>query len=290
MNIDLIIFPSSSINKKKVDEDLYEEYVGCNNTNLFNTIIFSYDNWFNKRKLVLSSNPQTTKKAIYRGWMMHPEIYKQFYEALKLNNIELITSPESYELMHVFPNAYSYLKEDTAKIKTFPLYKQIDVNDIKQYFDKFIVKDYVKSVKGTEFPKYFDSNIAQEDFDNAMDIFYKYRGDLLTGGICIKEYLKLKHYENTTNEYRVFYVNGNILSVSKNSKQQNINAPIVPNELINKYSKLNSPYYTIDFAELEDGTWKILECGDGSVSGLSEFQNIENYYKDLYYTINKERN
>lgn len=204
MNIDLIIFPSSSINKKKVDEDLYEEYVGCNNTNLFNTIIFSYDNWFNKRKLVLSSNPQTTKKAIYRGWMMHPEMYKQFYEDLKLNNIELITSPESYELMHIFPNAYSYLKKDTAKIKTFPLYKQIDVNDIKQYFDKFIVKDYVKSVKGTEFPKYFDSNIAQEDFDNAMDIFYKYRGDLLTGGICIKEYLKLKHYENTTNEYRVF--------------------------------------------------------------------------------------
>lgn len=30
---------------------------------------------------------------------------------------------------------------------------------------------------------------------------------------------------------------------------------------------MDSIYYTIDYAELSDGTWKILEAGDGQVSG-----------------------
>lgn len=34
----------------------------------------------------------------------------------------------------------------------------------------------------------------------------KYRGNLLTGGICIKEFLDLKRYGEKTNEYRVFYI------------------------------------------------------------------------------------
>ena len=33
-------------------------------------------------------------------------------------------------------------------------------------FGRFMVKDFVKSVKGTEFPKYFDKDITQEEFDN----------------------------------------------------------------------------------------------------------------------------
>ena len=40
-----------------------------------------------------------------------------------------------------------------------------------------------------------------------MKLFYNYRGNLYTGGICIKEYLLLRKYGDKTNEYRVFYVN-----------------------------------------------------------------------------------
>ena len=79
--------------------------------------------------------------------------------------------------------------------------------ELQKQFSRFMVKDYVKSVKGTKFPKYFDAAVTQQEFDYWMGEFYKYRGDLLTGGICIKEYLPLKRYENHTNEYRVFYIN-----------------------------------------------------------------------------------
>ena len=149
-----------------------------------------------------------------------------------------------------------------------------------------MVKDFVKSVKGTEFPKYFDKDITQEEFDQWMEVFYKYRGNLLTGGICIKEYLNLKHYGDHTNEYRVFYVNNKIATITRNSGQS-INALLPPQQLLEKYSHLESEYYTIDYAELEDGSWKIIEAGDGQVSGLAEHQDYEQYFKVLYEYLNE---
>ena len=52
-----------------------------------------------------------------------------------------------------------------------------------------MIKDYVKSAKGTELPSRISSAISQQQLDEYLEIFYRYRGDLLTGGICIKEYM-----------------------------------------------------------------------------------------------------
>lgn len=211
--------------------------------------------------------------------------YKQFYHKLLADNIELITAPSEYERMHIFPNAYKLFGDDTAFMKVYPLHEQIAISDLKKYFNRFMVKDFVKSVKGTEFPNFFDVSIAQEEFDNWMEVFYQYRGDLLTGGICIKEFLRLKFYGERPNEYRAFYANGKIVSICKNSGQKNFTQE-PPKEFVEKYKNLPSIYYTVDFAELADGTWKVLEAGDGSVSGLSEFQDAEQYFRALYYALN----
>ena len=140
---------------------------------------------------------------------------------------------------------------------------KVDVEKAKKRFRLFMVKDSVKSVKGTEFPAYFDHTISQAKFDEWMKVFYKYRGDLLTGDICIKEYLDLKRYNGITNEFRVFYADHEIVSICRNS---------------------NQPAYT---AELADGTWKIIEAGDGGVSGLSPGQNLEAYYRALYNALKR---
>ncbi len=283
--INLILYPSSYFDVNKVDEDLKTEYEAAKETGLFETVLFGYDRFIQEGKLTLSRPIKENTKAIYRGWMMKPEQYRAFYEGLKALNIELITPPSAYEKMHVFPNIYRTFLDDTAKMMVFPLHEQIDVEILKKNFDRFMVKDYVKSVKGTSFPKYFDGSISQEEFDKWMEVFYEYRGDLLTGGICIKEYFDLKKYDGRTNEYRVFYINNDIVTVSKNSAQASF-APVVPIGLVEKYSDLDSPYYTVDFAELDDGSWRVIEAGDGSVSGLSENQDAGSYYRALFHCLN----
>lgn len=279
--VDMILFPSDFFRTTRVDEDLRAEYNAALSTGLFKVVLFEYNQWCNEGKLVIKDPPNEMRTAVYRGWMMKPEQYKDFYNLLLGKNIRLVTEPEQYKLMHVFPNVYDSLKEDTAKMEIYPLHGQIDVERLKTSFERFMVKDYVKSVKGTDFPKYFDRSITQEEFDKWMQVFYKYRGNLLTGGICIKEFFDLKYYGKRTNEYRVFYINHEIATVSRNSAQ-GIYTPLPPQELIDKYKNLNSNYYTVDYAELEDGTWKILEAGDGQVSGLSENQNYEQYFRTLH--------
>lgn len=283
--VDLILFPSSFFNINKVDEDLQAEYDAVVSTGLFDIALFGYDKWFNDSKLIVRNAPDEMCMAVYRGWMMKPEQYKLFYEKLLEKNIRLVTDPNQYKLMHIFPNVYELLNKDTAKMEVYPLHAQIDVEHLKRSFDRFMVKDYVKSVKGTEFPRFFDRAITQSEFDRWMDVFYKYRGELLTGGICIKEFLDLKHYDDKTNEYRVFYINHEAATISRNSAQPTY-APLPPSELINKYKNLESDYYTVDYAELDDGSWKIIEAGDGEVSGLSEFQDYEQYYRALYHCFN----
>ncbi len=211
---------------------------------------------------------------------MKSEQYERFYKLLQEKNIKQVTDPAQYKLMHIFPNVYDYVKSDTAKMEVFPLHSQIDVELLKKSFGRFMVKDYVKSVKGTEFPRFFDQTITQESFVRWMQVFYQYRGDLLTG-ICIKEFLDLKRYGERTNEYRVFYINHEIATISRNSGQMD-HAPEPPKELLGKYKNLNSPYYTVDYAELENGSWRIVEAGDGEVSGLSDNQDYEAYFRALY--------
>ncbi len=283
--IKTILFPSEAFDRRSVDEDMKQEYLAALETGKFETLLFSYNDWFSNGKLVLSVTPESEISAVYRGWMMKPEQYEDFHRQLLHRNIRLITTPAMYSLLHVFPNIYPALKEDTARIETYPSYSTIDIEDVKKRFSRFMVKDYVKSVKGTEFPTCFDSTVTQEEFDRWMDVFYRYRANLLTGGICIKEYLDLKRYDGKTNEYRVYYISHHVASVSRNSCQGNY-TPEPPNALIRKYASLDSVFYTIDFAELADGTWKIIEAGDGSVSGLSDQQDRKAFYRTLYYCLN----
>ena len=200
--VDMILFPSSFFSVTKVDEDLQREYDAVLFTGLFEVALFGYDQWFNDGKLVVKNAPNELHLAVYRGWMMKPGQYERFYHLLLENNIKLVTEPAEYERMHIFPNIYERLKEDTAKMEK-------------------------------------------------------------------------------TNEYRIFYINHEPATISKNSGQGNYK-PWPPKELIDKYRNLESKYYTVDLTELEDGTWRILEAGDGGVSGLSEEQDYEQYFRALY--------
>ena len=101
-------------------------------------------------------------------------------------------------MIHIFPNVYEYVREDTARMQLYPLHVKPDVEELKANFEQ---------------PNY---------------------------------------------------------------------TPAPPQELVNKYRHLDSPFYTVDYAELADGSWRILEAGDGSVSGLSEGQDYGQFFRAVY--------
>ena len=277
-----ILFPSDYFNRNKIDAELEQEYKVAIKAG-FNVMLFDYSSRFESKKLVLNQNVDCDL-VLYRGWMMKPELYCEFENQLLDLGYRLVVNSNAYKKLHEFVNVYRIIRNDTAPMMKFLLYTRIDVEFIKSTFGRFMVKDYVKSVKGSDFPVYFDSSITQSEFDNWMKKFYQYRGNLLTGGICIKKYLNLKKYDCHTNEYRVFYYFNEPMILMKNSNQSDACCK-PPVALINKYKMLDSPFFTLDFAQLEGDSWIIIESGDGQVSGITDSSQIE-----LFYKILKEKN
>ena len=269
--MDYIIFPSDYFDGKQVEAEYLSEYQACQTE--IQAFIFNYEKFFEENRLILNQVNFTPGSAIYRGWMMTPKQYQSFYSQLREKyQIELLTSPEQYAQFHLFPNIYPELIEDTPKMLTFPLGTKVDIEKIRSQMSEFMIKDYVKSAKGTELPSRISSAISQQQLDEYLEIFYRYRGDLLTGGICIKEYVELKTFNGRHNEYRVFYANGNIISITESVANDEFTTQ-PPSELVEKYQHLPSPFYTVDYAELADGSWIVIEAGDGQVSGLSDHQD-----------------
>ena len=99
---------------------------------------------------------------------------------------------------------------------------------------------------------------------------------LFTGGIVLKEFVKLKQYYPCckipkTNEWRAFILNDVIISLIQNSNlstTDNENPPRMFVTTVCNKLKGKSNFYTVDFGELSDGTWTVIETGDGQVSGF----------------------
>ena len=270
-----IVFPSSYMSGRRVDEAFEREYEAAMAAG-FDIALFQQQFWDERKEIRLDK--EISAQALYRGWMMKPEEYQLFYERLAENGLKLLTAPAQYSALHIFPNAYKYLKEDTPQTLFFPLHARMDVEEIRKQLGDFLIKDHVKSAKNTDFPVFFGRDMSQKVFDGWMERFYEIRGELLTGGILAKQYVQLKKYDGHTNEYRVFYLCGHIVSVSRNSLQPGYTA-MLPRSLAEKYAALPSPFYTVDYAEIEDGSWTVIEAGDGGVSGLSEGQDQGAFFR-----------
>ena len=50
---------------------------------------------------------------------------------------------------------------------------------------------------------------------------------------------------------------------------------------IQKYSRLQSSFYTVDYTECADGSFKVIETGDGGVSGLPDSLSPDLFYKEV---------
>jgi len=283
----LILFPSDYFNPKQPDSDYKKEYEAVCHLPDIKIILYNYDGFMQNEPIKIYPNDYYTGKCIYRGWMLTPNQYRALFAFLEKSCITLINTPEQYDYCHMFPYVYPHIEQYTPKMLHFELEQPIDWDTVNKTFTRFMVKDYVKSVKGHDFPTFFETPIKPEDMNCYITKFIELRSYLFTGGIALKEHVDLKKYENTTNEYRAFYLCNELLSLSRNSNQSD-SCSLPPQELVDRLKTLQSQYYTVDFAELLDSSWVVLETGDGQVSGLSPGQREFKYYDDMRNILNAQ--
>lgn len=278
------LFCNHLLYHERVDVDYEEEYqeAGLEHS----CALFSYEDLL-RGKLSLYGE-EISGLTIYRGWMMKPEMYRQFYKLLEERNIILINSPDEYERYHLLPGWYEEFKNETAESvwetegSIESVYKLA-----KGLQGSYIIKDYVKSRKHEWYDVFFIRNIS--DNEKSMKIisnFINRQGTDLVGGVVLRKYEKIKQigfHEKSgmpiSEKYRVFVLAGQVLAIEDYwCKGRKVTFSEAEWKWIRKMTaKINSNFVTMDIARKEDNNLMIIELGDGQVSGLQQIRPYDFY-------------
>jgi hypothetical protein len=279
----IFLLPSEPMNIKKVDKDFQKEYEALVKMD-FKVYLFDHDQFINYKQLISDIDFSESGDVILRSWMLKSEQYRELYNTLSRNRLNLINTPEQYLNCHYYPNVYKIIEKWAPRSIWFNDINENVIELCRNHINNdIIIKDYVKSEKGFDDIFLLEKSLNKEEFLERVLKFKNSRGKLFSEGIVFKEYHQLRNYGDRTNEYRFFVLKGNIISISQNTgltygqlPEHSFLKEIIPN--------IDSNFFTIDIAEKEDGSWMVLECGDGQVSGLSPDQD-----EFIYYSIFLEK-
>jgi hypothetical protein len=240
-----IIYPKSQLSNG-VDEDYQAEvdamlkYSKNINIVLFDDIDFSLIN-------------HNKGMAIFRGWMFNEVDYTKFYNLCEDSGVSLITTPNDYMNFHHLPNWYSLIKNLTPETVILDGVNKLEETINSLSWNNYFIKDYVKSLNTD------GGAIANslEDIKSMITKMELYRGEI-EGGLCIR---KVEDFDIDT-EIRFFVVNGTILEFGDT-------IPDVVFEC-SEILRERSHFFTIDAIKTKSGDYRIVEVGDGQVSGLKD--------------------
>lgn len=279
-----ILMPSSPLDPKSIDPDFAQEFEAAR-LHGFTVRFFDYDSFVSNCKEIKThpdyqpkSIVDDTEPMIYRGWMLSPFQYQILQDFLG-EKFRLINNVEQYKTCHYSPESYFYIQGHTPEAVWFK-HPHEARGLLKHFKDHVILKDFVKSEKGNDRLFKIPVNTSNEELLEILEEFKDSRGSLFNEGFVFKQFEELKKYGEKTNEWRLFFLDKKLISASQNSNLEGMEKPDVSwLQLI--VQEIPSRFFTIDIAEKEDGSWIIIETGDGQVSGLSPNQNALEFYANL---------
>jgi ATP-grasp domain, R2K clade family 3 len=246
------IFPVSMLNNRVIDEAFQDQAIVLKQAG-FGTSAFDIVN--NK---IVGAQPDQGTPVVYRGWMMTPVEYGFFWGWMIGRGLEPLTNLEQYKTAHYLPEWYNILRSVTAET-IFPtnsdstvVAEQINATGWQTVF----IKDYVKSLKTDEKPL-LDTPVTAENFMRIMEKMRKYRGTI-EGGAVVRQYEN--YYPNS--EKRYFIIKGKFYGQETSFDMRAMNL------LVRVARDIPSPFFSVDIAERTDGTFRVVELGDGQVSDL----------------------
>ncbi len=297
-----ILFPSEPFNPKEVDSSFKAEYEAAKLVG-FDVFLFDHDEYVSSEKIIhnLPVRERTKysicygEKIILRSWMLKENQYQKLWADLFFKGYWSINNSTEYLQCHYFPNAYKNISEFTSKAWWTEEWDKIvdtdkvDWKSIRDYLGgDVLIKDYVKSEKGNPDLFILKKELTNQEFYNKILQFVEARGKLFNKGIVLKQVESLKRHDGQTNEWRMFFLNNKPINFGFNSEKLFHTSQPTLNQLLKFYElgkTIKSNFFTMDIAEKEDGTWMILELGDGQVSGLAAQEEPIKFYNNMYNAL-----
>ncbi|CCH30848.1 ATP-grasp domain-containing protein [Actinosynnema sp. NPDC047251] len=203
--------------------------------------------------------------AVYRGWMLRGEHYETFATALARRDVTLRTTPEQYRRAHELPNWYAALSAHTPA-STWTTGTDRDAFDHARRElgpGPAVLRDYTKSMKHHWHEAAFIPELGDRDAAWAVaGRFRELRDDDLAGGFVLRRF-----EDFASAEVRTWWVDGVCRSAGPHPDTPH-DLPPAPDlaPLTPLIAALALPFATADLVRRADGTWRVVELGDGQVS------------------------
>lgn len=243
------VFPSDFFNVKKIDE-VYAEQAEYLRQAGFATSVISLENLGSGTALIYP-HPDIGEQLVYRGWMLVPDDYSRLVETIKNSGAVAFIDLNEYLATHYLPNWYPLIQEFTPETRFLAIDDDLEAALTELGWSGFFVKDYVKSLKTS-----IGSIITQpSEIKNVVTEMQKFRGSI-EGGLCIRRIEDLI----TETEKRYFVING--------QPSAPLVDEVIPSIVLDCIARISSKFFSIDVVNRRDGCQRIIEIGDGQVSGL----------------------
>ena len=292
------MFPGD-ISSGQVSPQFDEEYQTVLGMPFYDVVLFDLERAINDRKLILNRMPTYPKApAMYRGPRLVPADYKNLVAAAESAGLRMTTDHWRYERLHRY-EFYGYrvlgethedfprsacITHDTRKTALGHVAKYLIRNRSDGMFSMDEVSDgarvdrVIKNLDESPRLIGFLGSYTDEMLEDLKEKHLKGH-DFIQSNLLMQAWLPLKHYGESTNEWRGRFFDGQLFELLPNSNQPE-DAPRPPQWIIDKHLD-ESPYFEMDFAEVEDGDWQIIGTDDGQVAGRTLGQTAEEYYASL---------
>ncbi|MFD4143153.1 ATP-grasp domain-containing protein [Streptomyces sp. NPDC058572] len=221
--------------------------------------------------------PQGMGAAWYRGWMIPADRYVDLSTALLSRRGGLLTAPDRYRAAHELPGWYGTFREVTPA----SVWRQTDPGQTLSAAElsalaaqlpagPVVVKDFVKSRKDAWDEACYISDPADaRQLHRIVGRFVELQAEFLAGGIVLRSFERFVRDESIAPELRVWWLDGEprLITPHPDSRVTATTAPELAH-VVPSVRSLGCRFVTTDVALREDGTWRVIEVGDGQVSDL----------------------
>ncbi|WP_371481423.1 ATP-grasp domain-containing protein [Kitasatospora sp. NBC_00315] len=220
----------------------------------------------------------------YRGWMIPTSAYERLASALDARGGGLLTTPAGYASAHELPGWYPAFDGATPTSVWLPVDLSPGAPGPAPAHGALaaaaarlggggpaIVKDYVKSRKHEWAEACFVPDLGDlPALERVVARFVELQAEFLAGGVVLRRFEEYTRTEDgRANEARVWWLDGEPVLVGPHPDTPDLTPEPDLSEVRPLVRALGCRFVTTDLAHRADGSgWRVVEVGDGQVSGL----------------------
>ncbi|MGW9430666.1 ATP-grasp domain-containing protein [Streptomyces decoyicus] len=220
--------------------------------------------------------PRDAGPVWYRGWMLPAARYTELSAALTARGCHLLTSPAAYRSAHELPGWYASFRALTPRSVWLPCApgrppERAALAELAEAFGAadrprpLVVKDWVKSRKHEwDEAAYVPDATDTERLASVVGRFVDLQEEFLTGGVVLRAFEPFAE----VGEARVWWVDGEPVLTGPHPDTPGLRPAPDLTHVAPAVRELGLRFVTTDLALRTDGVWRVVEVGDGQVSGL----------------------